>query len=141
MHIHRKDQPGRLPNNIYGTDSMEWEIYSTPSRDARLKTRFKELRDNMAKLIQMYNDRDPRLSYDGLHLKDSLQKIYGEESEGCKVRYKNTNGRGWGSYRDMSEPAYANRFREMRDLGYRVVDFERYTTANGIRYAGVWRQN
>lgn len=91
--IHRKDQPSRLPNNIYGTDSMEWEIYSTPSRDARLKTRFKELRDNMAKLIQMYIDRDPRLSYDGLHLKDNLQKVYGEESVGCKVRYKNTNGK------------------------------------------------
>ena len=30
-----------LPPNIYGTDHMEWEIYSTPSRDARIKTAFR----------------------------------------------------------------------------------------------------
>jgi hypothetical protein len=91
--IHLKAQPARLPNNIYGTDSMEWEIYSTPSRDARLKTRFKELRDNVAKLIDMYNNRDPRVSYDGLQLKETLQKIYDDESAACKIRYRNTNGK------------------------------------------------
>jgi hypothetical protein len=32
-----RPQPPRLPDNIYGT-SGDWEIYSTPSRDARLKT-------------------------------------------------------------------------------------------------------
>ena len=44
--IPRLPQPDRLPANIYGTQG-DWEIYSTPSRDARLKTSFKELRDNV----------------------------------------------------------------------------------------------
>ena len=41
----RPAKPGRnrsrLPPNIYGTEG-DWETYSTPSRDARLKTAFKE---------------------------------------------------------------------------------------------------
>ena len=35
--IQNKDHPERLPDNIYGTDDNEWESYSTPSRDARIK--------------------------------------------------------------------------------------------------------
>jgi hypothetical protein len=34
--------PGTLPANIYGTDG-DWETYSTPSRDARMKAAFREL--------------------------------------------------------------------------------------------------
>ncbi|MEZ5909105.1 MAG: hypothetical protein R3D31_09940 [Hyphomicrobiaceae bacterium] len=48
--IHLRPQPERLPNNIYGTEG-DWEIYSTPSRDARLKTAFKELRDEVARFL------------------------------------------------------------------------------------------
>ncbi len=33
--MHLRPQPARLPLNIYGTEG-DWEIYSTPSRDARL---------------------------------------------------------------------------------------------------------
>ena len=47
--IHKRPQPDQLPNNIYGTDG-DWETYSTPSRDARLKTAFKELRDEVGPL-------------------------------------------------------------------------------------------
>src|SRR6185503_10324520 len=35
-----KPHPSRLPNNIYGSENEEWEEYSTPSRDARIKTAF-----------------------------------------------------------------------------------------------------
>src|SRR5262249_39117738 len=31
-----KAHPGKLPNNIYGSEDAEWEEYSTPSRDARI---------------------------------------------------------------------------------------------------------
>lgn len=34
--------PGELPWNIYGAEG-DWEVYSTPSRDARLKAAFREL--------------------------------------------------------------------------------------------------
>jgi hypothetical protein len=91
--IHQKPQPSRLPNNIYGTDSMEWEIYSTPSRDARLKTAFKALRDDIAHMTQLYINRDERVSYDGLDLKEDLQKAYAEASNACSVSYVNSAGR------------------------------------------------
>lgn len=35
--------PAALPDNIYGTEG-DWELYSTPSRDARLKAAVRELR-------------------------------------------------------------------------------------------------
>ncbi len=54
---------------------------------------------------------------------------------------ENKNGRGWAEYRDMSATGYRNRWYRMRDLGYRLIDFEVYDTANGERYAGIWRQN
>lgn len=54
---------------------------------------------------------------------------------------KNTNGRGWYAYRDMSARGYKNRWNELRDAGYRLIDFEAYDTEEGLRYAGVWRQN
>ena len=54
---------------------------------------------------------------------------------------KNKNSRGWAEYRDMSEKSWRNRWYRMRDLGYRLVDFEKYPHGSGYRYAGVWRQN
>lgn len=89
--IHRKEQPGRLPPNIYGTDQMEWEIYSTPSRDARLKTRFVEFRSEMGRLIQLWIDRDTRVSYDGLNLKEDLLEAFQREAAACRITYSNSN--------------------------------------------------
>src|SRR5262249_4616913 len=83
----KRAQPARLPLNIYGT-SGDWEIYSTPSRDARLKTAFKSLRsyistkrsassrrdltafkslrDEAERFVEMYErGGDPHLTYVG----------------------------------------------------------------------------
>ena len=51
--LQNQSEPARLPVNIYGTEG-DWEDYSTPSRDARLKTAFKELRDNAGRFITLY---------------------------------------------------------------------------------------
>lgn len=40
--IHKKAHPSSLPNNIYGAEG-EWETYSTPGRDARLRAQVKEM--------------------------------------------------------------------------------------------------
>jgi hypothetical protein len=90
--IHRKPQPSRLPDNIYGTSNMEWEIYSTPSRDARIKTAFKALRDDIAHMTDLYNKRDERIVYDGIDLKGDLQKAYEQAANACTVSYVNTAG-------------------------------------------------
>jgi hypothetical protein len=62
--IQNRGEPSRLPPNIYGTDG-DWETYSTPSRDARLKTAFKEVRDLVARFMALYLANDPRLKYKG----------------------------------------------------------------------------
>lgn len=91
--INRKPQPSRLPDNIYGTANMEWEVYSTPSRDARLKTAFRALRDDIAHMTDLYNKRDDRIVYDGLDLKADLQKAYDQAANACTVSYVNSAGR------------------------------------------------
>ncbi len=92
-HIDRKPHPEKLPTNIYGTDSMEWEIYSTPSRDARLKVAFRAFRDDVERLSKLWLERDQRVSYDGLSLKEDLQKAYGYAADVCTVVYTNSSGR------------------------------------------------
>jgi CubicO group peptidase (beta-lactamase class C family) len=57
------------------------------------------------------------------------------------IWHQNKNGRGWAANRDMTAQGYVNRWNEMRDAGYRLIDFEAYPTQKGLRYAGVWRQN
>ncbi len=54
---------------------------------------------------------------------------------------ENKNGNGWAEWRDMTATGYRNRWYRLRDLGYRLVDFEKYDTGSGFKYAGVWRQN
>ena len=98
--LDRKPHPEHLPDNIYGTDNMEWEVYSTPSRDARLKTAFRALRDDMARMIQMWINRDERMSYDGLNLKEDLQKAYDYGRQTCTAVYRNSAGKNVTLYFD-----------------------------------------
>ena len=54
---------------------------------------------------------------------------------------KNTSKRSWRMWRRMTGQQYSEKWTELRDKGYRLVDFAGYETANGTRYAGVWREN
>lgn len=54
---------------------------------------------------------------------------------------ENKNGRGWAEWRDMTAKSFGDKWLQLRDAGYRLVDYEKYDTANGTRYAGIWRQN
>jgi hypothetical protein len=84
-------QPARLPSNIYGTEG-DWETYSSPSRDARLKTAFKELRDQVARFLAMYQANDPRLKYKGQNLAVDMLTAYDREAALCKISYARTDG-------------------------------------------------
>jgi hypothetical protein len=90
--INRKAQPARLPDNIYGTAVWEWELYSTPSRDARIKTAFAAFYEDLAHMIEMWRQRDKRIVYDGVFLDQDLQKMYSEESAACTMTYRNSRG-------------------------------------------------
>jgi CubicO group peptidase (beta-lactamase class C family) len=50
-------------------------------------------------------------------------------------------GRGWYAYRDMSSKGYGDKWKQLRDAGYRVTDFEEYPTALGTEYLAIWRQS
>jgi len=74
-----------------------------------------------------------------IHDVESYQ-VAGEQRYAA-IWIRNTNGRKWLEIRDMDAKDYRNRWLRYRDLGYRLTDFEQYETSEGLRYAGVWRQN
>jgi hypothetical protein len=84
-----RPHPARLPRNIYGTDG-DWEMFSTPSRDARLKTAFKYLRDTAQRFVEM--DRDDRLAYSGNDLAADLLKAYRRAASACVIKYRRSDG-------------------------------------------------
>ncbi len=74
-----------------------------------------------------------------VHTIESYQ--VGNSQRYAAIWVENTNGRGWAGYRDMTATGFRNRWNQLRDMGFRLDDFEKYDTASGPRYAGVWRQN
>jgi hypothetical protein len=89
--IHKRPQPDKLPNNIYGTDG-DWETYSTPSRDARLKTAFKELRDEVARFLSLAAAGNGRLAYAGDNLSAEIRQAYAQETSACTIAYTRSDG-------------------------------------------------
>lgn len=89
--IRGQPHPARLPANIYGTDG-DWEIYSTPSRDARLKTAFRNLRDTAQRFVTLWRARDPGLSYRGANLPADLLAAYDAGAAGCSLSYTRSDG-------------------------------------------------
>ncbi len=88
--IYLKPHPKRLPPNIFGTYGL-WEEYSTPSRDARLKVAFIELRRSTERLVESVETGDPSVSYDGESLANDLWAAFEEENAQCKFSYWRTD--------------------------------------------------
>ena len=89
--LQNQPQPARLPANIYGTEG-DWETYSTPSRDARLKTAFKELRDTTQRFLTLWRARDPRLVYPAADLASDMLAVYQRAASVCAVGYVKSDG-------------------------------------------------
>ncbi len=89
--LENQSQPERLPANIYGTEG-DWETYSSPSRDARLKTAFKELRDQAQRFVKMYQTGDRKLVYQGSDLVADLIATYDREAAVCQISYTRSDG-------------------------------------------------
>ena len=88
-----REHPSRLPDNIYGSENLEWETYSTPSRDARIKAAFVQFYKDMAQMIDMWVKRDPRIVYDGNFLQTDLAHAYAQASQACTITYLNSSSR------------------------------------------------
>jgi hypothetical protein len=84
--IQNQPHPSQLPSNIYGTDG-DWETYSTPSRDARLKTAFAELRVQVERFLRLHAARDAKVNYRGANLVGDLIATYDRETAACSVSY------------------------------------------------------
>ena len=54
---------------------------------------------------------------------------------------ENANGRGWAQWRNLTSQGFHAKWSELRDAGFRLINYEVYPTAAGWRYAGIWRQN
>ncbi len=50
-------------------------------------------------------------------------------------------GYAWQVRTGRTATQFANLWRQYRDEGYRLVDFERYRISNGNRYGGIWVEN
>ena len=88
--IHKKTHPKKLPPNIYGTYGS-WESYSTPSRDARLKLLFIELRRAIEKYVQQVRTGDDSVDYEGNSLEQDLWEVYEREEENCTLIYRRSD--------------------------------------------------
>jgi hypothetical protein len=89
--LQNQPQPSRLPLNIYGTEG-DWETYSTPSRDARLKTAFKEVRDNAQRFLTLWRARDSRVTYQGTDLAGDMLAAYDRAAGQCSIGYTRSDG-------------------------------------------------
>ena len=67
--------------------------------------------------------------------------LVGGEQRYAAIWVENRNDRGWEKVYDMDVQEYDNHRLHFQDLGYRLIDFERYETGAGTRYAAAWRQN
>jgi CubicO group peptidase (beta-lactamase class C family) len=70
---------------------------------------------------------------------ESVKLAAGQSHTGIWVF--NTNGRGWFERRDLTAQNFGNWWHRYADMGYRLVAFNKYDTAGGVRFSGVWRQN
>lgn len=89
--VHTKDHPETLPNNIFGADG-EWEAYSTPGRDMRLKLKILSIPESAKVWMTRYQAQDPLISYKGQDLKSDLIAAYKQSVASCKITFKNSLG-------------------------------------------------
>jgi len=90
LKMHLMPHPEKLPFNIYGTHGS-WEDYSTPSRDARLKVSFIELRREIQRLYERVLAGESDVRYEGTNLPLDLWTAFEEEKGRCIIRYSRSD--------------------------------------------------
>jgi hypothetical protein len=109
--MHNDPHPERLPPNIYGTGGHwqwhHWESYSSPSRDAHIKSELKHILDVARSVIQRHRNNDPLVSYNGDNIASGMLKAYVEAARRCDLTYTNSNGRSVKlDFLDVTERAF-----------------------------------
>lgn len=91
------------------------------------------------------NRTDYQAQLDDLTGKGYLVTNFDSYTDGGTQRYaficEKRSGFGFQVRTDRTQLEYANMWREYSDKGYRLIDFECYSTPNGQRYGGIWLEN
>ncbi len=77
----------------------------------------------------------------GFRVLDFECYLAGGQERYAVIWVENPNGRLSAVRSGRNATGFANYWRQYRDEGMRLVDFERYDTPSGSRYAGVWLEN
>lgn len=89
--VFTKVHPAQLPQNIFGADG-EWESYSSPGRDLRLKLKILSIPESAKQWMARVAVHDPMMSYLGSNLKIDLILAYRQSVAACNITYKNSAG-------------------------------------------------
>lgn len=89
--IHKKSHPANLPSNIYGADG-EWESYSSPGRDIRLRNKVLSIQKAAKEWMTMQKESYPLLNYYGANLKADVLLSYEKGVKRCELSYLNSRG-------------------------------------------------
>lgn len=86
--IHRKAHPAELPYNIYGAEG-EWESYSTPGRDARLKGQVREMFNFIRQSAAAVAQGDHRYNFNGTagQLVREYEAIWTDNAARLRISY------------------------------------------------------
>jgi hypothetical protein len=93
--IHEKENPLKYPPNIFGSTG-DWETYSTPSRDVRIRQAIYFLKNDLIYYFQTLQapggDRDRILEYRGTNIKLDLQRALHRANFACQFQYRSSGG-------------------------------------------------
>ncbi|EQC50358.1 hypothetical protein M899_2572 [Bacteriovorax sp. BSW11_IV] len=89
--LQNQSHPDTLPENIYGTEG-DWETYSSPSRDARLKASVREGKELVLKMIEGHRNGDANIQYNGVDLLSDLERVYKKKTASCAFDIKGSAG-------------------------------------------------
>ena len=91
--IHGKAHPSSLPPNIYGAEG-EWETYSTPGRDARLRAQVKEMFGFLSMSAEAVARGNHPYLFNGTaaQLVHRYEEVWQDNSSKLRISYANSAG-------------------------------------------------
>ncbi|RWX46789.1 hypothetical protein H206_01804 [Candidatus Electrothrix aarhusensis] len=92
--IHKKTHPSSLPYNIYGTEG-DWEAYSTPGRDARLRAQVREMFNLIKDSVSAVAQGDHPYAFEGTaaDLLRQFGSIWQESTDSIRIGYGDSSGK------------------------------------------------
>lgn len=107
---------------VKNTEKLKWASFRNVSSST------------FSKKFKNYRDKGYRMTDIEAYKQNGTMKYAG-------IFVQNKENLGWSARRDMSAAGYGNRFKDMRNKGYRVTDIESYRVAGKQKFAAIWVKN